>query len=118
MEIHHSSLNYVPRSKTSQLADGKARTENSAFVADRKNDKTASFDETESTKAPEATAKTQLFFKPPITKPVISLQTENIVSNRPVNFHVQKAINAYKTESHQLSREESTQVVSGVDFFV
>ncbi len=117
MEIHHSSLN-VSRSKSPQLSDKSARAEKGTFATNRKNDKTPTFDNTESFKTQETTANTQQLFKPPITNPVLSLQTENIVSNRPVNIHNQKAINAYIAESHQPAHEESAQIVSGIDFFV
>ena len=100
MEIHHSSLNYS-RSKSPQFSDKSARAENSTFATNHKNDKTPSIDNIESIKAQESAADTQQLFKPPITNPVLSLQTENIVSNRPVNIHNQKAINAYIAESHQ-----------------
>ncbi len=117
MEIHHSSLNYSARSKSLQFTEKKTRAENSA-AANRKNAKISISDETEFSKVKKATANSQQLFKPPITKPVLALQVENIVSKGPVNIHNQKAINAYIAESHQPVHEESAQIVSGIDFFV
>jgi hypothetical protein len=118
MEIHHSSLNYSARSKNLQFADEKSRPENSRFAVNHKNDKISNSDVTEQSKTEEVTANSQQLFKPQLTKPVLTLSVENIVSNRPVNIHNQKAISAYIAESHQPVHEESAQIVSGIDFFV
>lgn len=117
MEIHHSSLNYVPRDKAPQLDEKSARADEKTFETKSKNDDHTTLD-TEPSKTGLTPPNTEHFFKLPITKPVLSSFENTTIPNRPVNSYIQKAINAYSTELHQLARKESIQIDTGIDYFV